>query len=96
MSFQCTLKTLRHACITNRWTFCSKPCDGCFIALASVLIALLIGLNIAKGIRKPSKLLQRAITPVTAFGMMVTSLNNEFGSASDKVNLVISHPTQND
>ncbi|CAH7143582.1 Methyl-accepting chemotaxis protein [Vibrio chagasii] len=67
------------------------------IALSSVLIALLIGLNIAKGIRKPSKLLQSALDQVANkdLSMMVQyQANNEFGSVSDKVNLVISHLTQ--
>ncbi|CAH6835423.1 Methyl-accepting chemotaxis protein [Vibrio chagasii] len=68
-----------------------------FIALASVLIALLIGLNIAKGIRKPSKLLQSALDQVAnkdLSAMVQYQANNEFGSVSDKVNLVISHLTQ--
>ncbi|MEZ8720741.1 methyl-accepting chemotaxis protein [Vibrio pomeroyi] len=67
------------------------------IALASVLIALLIGLNIAKGIRKPSKLLQSALDQVAnkdLSAMVQYQANNEFGSVSDKVNLVISHLTQ--
>ncbi|CAH6957185.1 Methyl-accepting chemotaxis protein [Vibrio chagasii] len=67
------------------------------IALSSVLIALLIGLNIAKGIRKPSKLLQSALDQVANKDLSTMSqyqANNEFGSVSDKVNLVISHLTQ--
>lgn len=67
------------------------------IALTSVLIALLIGLNIAKGIRKPSKLLQGALDQVANKDLSVMvqyQVNNEFGSVSDKVNLVISHLTQ--
>ncbi len=67
------------------------------IALASVLIALLIGLNIAKGIRKPSKLLQSALDQVAnkdLSTMVQYQANNEFGSVSDKVNLVISHLTE--
>lgn len=67
------------------------------IALTSVLIALLIGLNIAKGIRKPSKLLQSALDQVAnkdLSAMVQYQANNEFGSVSDKVNLVISHLTQ--
>lgn len=67
------------------------------IALTSVLIALLIGLNIAKGIRKPSKLLQGALDQVAnkdLSAMVPYQVNNEFGSVSDKVNLVISHLTQ--
>ncbi|MEZ8885511.1 methyl-accepting chemotaxis protein [Vibrio sp. 10N.222.54.F6] len=67
------------------------------IALTSVLIALLIGLNIAKGIRKPSKLLQSALDQVAnkdLSAIVQYQANNEFGSVSDKVNLVISHLTQ--
>ncbi|MEZ8946239.1 methyl-accepting chemotaxis protein [Vibrio sp. 10N.222.54.B12] len=67
------------------------------IALTSVLIALLIGLNIAKGIRKPSKLLQSVLDQVAnkdLSAMVKYQANNEFGSVSDKVNLVISHLTQ--
>lgn len=67
------------------------------IALASVVIALLIGLNIAKGIRKPSKLLQGALDQVAnkdLSKMVQYQANNEFGLVSDKVNLVISHLTE--
>ena len=67
------------------------------IAFASVLIALLIGLNIAKGIRKPSKLLQSALGQVANKDLSVMvqyQANNEFGLVSNKVNLVISHLTQ--
>lgn len=67
------------------------------IALASVVIALLIGLNIAKGIRKPSKLLQGALDQVAnkdLSKMVRYQANNEFGLVSDKVNLVISHLTE--
>ncbi|MEZ8573502.1 methyl-accepting chemotaxis protein [Vibrio splendidus] len=67
------------------------------IAIGSVFIALLIGLNIAKGIRKPSKLLQSALDQVTKKDLSVMvqyQANNEFGLVSDKVNLVISHLTQ--
>ena len=67
------------------------------IALTSVVIALLIGLNIAKGIRKPSKLLQGALDQVAnkdLSKMVRYQANNEFGLVSDKVNLVISHLTE--
>ncbi|CAK1831917.1 methyl-accepting chemotaxis protein [Vibrio crassostreae] len=67
------------------------------IAIGSVFIALLIGLNIAKGIRKPSKLVQGALDQVAnkdLSTMVQYQANNEFGSVSDKVNLVISHLTQ--
>lgn len=67
------------------------------IALASVLVAFLIGLNIAKGIRKPSKLLQGALDQVAnkdLSKMVQYQANNEFGLVSDKVNLVISHLTE--
>ncbi|MEZ9738872.1 methyl-accepting chemotaxis protein [Vibrio splendidus] len=67
------------------------------IAIGSVFIALLIGLNIAKGIRKPSKLLQSALDQVAKKDLSVMvqyQANNEFGLVSDKVNLVISHLTQ--
>ncbi|MEZ9452076.1 methyl-accepting chemotaxis protein [Vibrio splendidus] len=67
------------------------------IAIGSVFIALLIGLNIAKGIRKPSKLLQSALDQVAKKDLSVIvryQANNEFGLVSDKVNLVISHLTQ--
>ncbi|MGI9874343.1 methyl-accepting chemotaxis protein [Vibrio chagasii] len=67
------------------------------IALTSVVIALLIGLNIAKGIRKPSKLLQGALDQVAnkdLSKMVQYQANNEFGLVSDKVNLVISHLTE--
>ncbi|WP_373944184.1 methyl-accepting chemotaxis protein [Vibrio chagasii] len=67
------------------------------IALASVVIALLIGLNIAKGIRKPSKLLQGALDQVAnkdLSKMVQYQANNEFGLVSDKVNLVICHLTE--
>ncbi|CAK1707108.1 methyl-accepting chemotaxis protein [Vibrio crassostreae] len=67
------------------------------IAIGSVFIALLIGLNIAKGIRKPSKLVQGALDQVAnkdLSTMVQYQVNNEFGSVSDKVNLVISHLTQ--
>ena len=67
------------------------------IALTSVVIALLIGVNIAKGIRKPSKLLQGALDQVAnkdLSKMVQYQANNEFGLVSDKVNLVISHLTE--
>lgn len=67
------------------------------ISAASVFIALLIGLNIAKGIRKPSKLVQSALDQVANKDLsskIEYRSNNEFGSVSDKVNLVISHLTQ--
>ncbi|MGF1745127.1 methyl-accepting chemotaxis protein [Vibrio minamisatsumaniensis] len=67
------------------------------IAIGSVIIALLIGLNIAKGIRKPSKLLQSALDQVAKKDLSVMvryQANNEFGSVSGKVNLVICHLTQ--
>ncbi|MFA0152450.1 methyl-accepting chemotaxis protein, partial [Vibrio sp. 10N.261.46.C10] len=66
------------------------------IAATSVLIALLIGLNIAKGIRKPSKLVQGALDQVAnkdLSSQVQYQANNEFGLVSDKVNLVISHLT---
>ncbi|MFA0035929.1 methyl-accepting chemotaxis protein [Vibrio sp. 10N.261.52.A1] len=67
------------------------------ITLTSVVIALLIGLNIAKGIRKPSKLLQGALDQVAnkdLSKMVRYQANNEFGLVSEKVNLVISHLTE--
>ncbi len=67
------------------------------IAVGSVFLALLIGLNIAKGIRKPSKLLQSALEQVANKDLSVMvqyRAHNEFGLVSDKVNLVISHLTQ--
>ncbi|MEZ8351730.1 methyl-accepting chemotaxis protein [Vibrio splendidus] len=67
------------------------------ISIVSVLIALLIGVNIAKGIRKPSKLVQGALDQVAnkdLSSQVQYQANNEFGLVSDKVNLVISHLTQ--
>ncbi|MEZ9535222.1 chemotaxis protein [Vibrio lentus] len=66
------------------------------ISIVSVLIALLIGVNIAKGIRKPSKLVQGALDQVAnkdLSSQVQYQANNEFGLVSDKVNLVISHLT---
>ena len=67
------------------------------ISASSVFIAMLIGLNIAKGIRKPSKLVQSALDQVANKDLsskVEYQANNEFGSVSDKVNLVISHLAQ--
>ncbi|MEZ9134126.1 methyl-accepting chemotaxis protein, partial [Vibrio breoganii] len=60
-------------------------------------VAMLIGLNIAKGIRKPSKLVQSALDQVANKDLssrVEYRSSNEFGSVSDKVNLVISHLAQ--
>ena len=67
------------------------------ISASSVFVAMLIGLNIAKGIRKPSKLVQSALDQVANKDLssrVEYRSSNEFGSVSDKVNLVISHLTQ--